>query len=216
MSSAVPFGAMDLRDPDTTIDLFDRAAEVMLASPLRRGSAVRLPAEGHLLATGDLHDNPVHLDRIVHLAGLERAPDRHVVLHELIHGERLINGMDFSHRMLGRVAQLVVEHPHQVHPMLGNHEVAQVTNVAVSKGAGNSVDLFDDALVYAYGDEWERVAESIDRFLRAMALAVVSDSGVMCAHSLPAPHRMARFDPSILDRALDDADLRGPDGTRTS
>jgi hypothetical protein len=204
---------MDLRDPDATIALFDRAAATMRSSPLRRGSTVRLPATGRLLATGDLHDNPIHLDRVVRLARLDAGPDRHVVLHELIHGDRLVNGMDFSHRMLGRVAMLVVDHPLQVHPMLGNHEIAQATNTGVSKGAGNSVVLFDEALEYAYADAWESVAAAIDRFIAAMALAVVSESGVMCAHSLPGPHRMERFDPGILDRELGDDDFRGPDGS---
>ena len=70
----------------------------------------------------------------------------------MIHGERLLNGMDFSYRMLGRVAQLVIDWPDQVHPILANHELAQLTGRGVSKGAGNSVELFNDALEFVFGE----------------------------------------------------------------
>jgi hypothetical protein len=173
---------------------------------------VRLPARGRLLATGDLHDNPAHLERVIELARLGVSPDHHVVLHELIHGERLVNGMDFSYRMLGRVAALVERHPAQVHPVLANHELAQMTGKGVSKGAGNSVELFRDAIEFAFGERSEEVDEAIRAFIRSMALAVLSEDGVLCAHSLPAEAAMAKFDPGVLDRALVEEDYRAPFG----
>src|SRR5687767_13520793 len=108
MSGASPSNIpapVNLRDASAVISLFERAAESMRRSPVRSGSVIRLPARGRLLATGDLHDNPVHLQKIIRLAKLEGSPDHHVVLHEMIHGERLINGLDLSHRMLARVAE---------------------------------------------------------------------------------------------------------------
>ena len=152
-----------------------------------------LPASGRLLATGDLHDNPEHLQKIIALARLE-TPDHHLVLHEIVHSDHLVNGLDLSHRMLARVAELLLEYPHQVHVLLANHELAQMTGQGVSKGAGNSVVLFDAGLEFAYGDEWLAVAEAIKRFVRAMPLAARSESGVFCAHSLPAPAAMDRFE----------------------
>lgn len=173
---------------------------------------MRLPGHGRLLATGDLHDNPDHLRKIVRLARLDESPDRHVVLHEIIHSEHLVNGVDLSHRTLARVAELVVAHPGQAHVLLANHELAQMQGRSVSKGAGNSVRLFDDGLAFVFGDECELVAEAIGRFIGAMPLAVLSASGLFCAHSLPAPRAMDRFDPGILDRELaaDDYGPRGP------
>jgi hypothetical protein len=200
-------------DAGSLIDLFDRATAQMLESPRRRGSAVRLPGEGHLLATGDLHDNPIHLAKILRVARLDESADRHVVLHELIHGERLINGLDFSYRILARVAALVLEYPEQVHPMLGNHELAQLTGRGVSKGGGDSVVLFEGALDYAFSEDAPDVAAAIDRFFTALPLAVVSDSGVLCAHSLPSAHRIDRFDVGILDRGLHPEDFEGPGGS---
>ncbi len=196
-----------LHDAAAATALFDRAAESLRNSPHRAGSAVRLPARGRLLATGDLHDNPDHFRKIVRLARLSE-PDHHVVLHEIIHGEVLVNGMDLSHRMLARVAHLAVENPGRVHVLLANHELAQLTGQRVSKGAGDNVELFDAGLEYAFGDECHAVAEAIKGFIRAMPLAALSESGLLCAHSLPAPRMLDAFDPGVLDRDLEDEDYR--------
>ncbi len=177
---------------------------------MRRGASVRLPASGTLLATGDLHDNPLHLDKILRIAGLERGPGHHVVLHELIHGERLVNGVDLSHRMLLRAAGLVAERPDQVHVLLANHELAQLTGRGVTKGAGNSVALFDDGLAFVFGDDWTAVRDAVVAFLRALPLALVSAGGVLCAHSLPA--NLDGFDAGVLERDLADADYQAPRG----
>jgi hypothetical protein len=209
-------GQTNLRDPAAVVRLLEHAAEVLTAGPTRAGSTVRLPARGRLLATGDLHDHPVHLATIIKLAQLERSPDHHVVLHELIHGERLVNGLDFSHRTLCRVADLVVQFPGQVHPMLANHELSQLVRQGVSKGAGNSVVMFEQAVEYAFGDDAETVNEAIRTFIRAMPLAVIGGpqgAAVLCAHSLPAPLMMKRFDPGVFERALSDDDYRGPFGS---
>ncbi len=203
----------DLNDADRMTDLFEDAAAALRGAACRSGSAVRLPARGRLVATGDLHDNPFHLEKIIRIAKLDAGPDRHVVLHEMIHGERLINGMDFSYRMLGRVAELVVARPEQVHPVLANHELSQMTGRGVSKGAGNSVELFRDALEFVFGDRSVEVSDAIEGFIRAMALAVVSEGGVLCAHSLPAEAMMNRFDAGVLDRELTDEDYAAPDGS---
>jgi hypothetical protein len=202
----------DIREAGTAVDLFDRSAQALAASPLRRGCAVRVPARGRLLATGDLHDNPFHFEKIMRLARLDQSPDHHVFLHELIHSERLVNGLDLSHRILARVADLVLRYSGQAHPLLANHELCQMTGAGVSKGAGNSVQLFNDGLEYAYGDDAEAVAHAIRGFIRAMPLALLSESGVLCAHSLPAAGAMARFDESVLDRALEARDYLSPDG----
>lgn len=192
------------------VELFRRAAEASRGGVYRRGACVRLPAAGRLLATGDLHDNPTHLEKILRIAGLDRGTAYHLVLHELIHGERLVNGVDLSHRMLLRAAALVAERPDQVHVLLANHELAQLTGRGVSKGGGDSVALFDEGLAFAYGEQWTLVRDAVAQFLRALPLALVSEGGVLCAHSLPAS--LAGFDAGVLERDLADADYRAPGG----
>ena len=202
-----------LQDATAVIELFDQAAQTLRSSPLRAGSTMHLPGHGRLLATGDLHDNPDHLRKIVHLARLEDSPQYCLVLHEIIHSERLINGVDLSHRMLLRVADLLVKYPRQVHVLLANHELAQMTGRGVSKGAGNSIELFNGGLAFVFGDQWDAVAEAVNRFIRAMPLALMTASGLLCSHSLPAPSAMDRFDPEVLHRELTDEDYRPGDGS---
>ena len=72
---------------------------------------MRLPAQGHLVISGDLHDHIVHLEKIRQLADLGSSPNRHVLLQELIHGPTLTHGCDVSYRMLGKVAQDILAHP---------------------------------------------------------------------------------------------------------
>jgi len=206
---------LDFRDALAVSETLDRAAEIMRQSPLRRGCAVHLPPRGRLLATGDLHDNPIHFKKIMRLAKLGQSPDHHVMLHELIHGENLVNGMDFSHRMLAKVALLVIEFPRQAHPLLANHELAQMTGRGVSKGAGNSVEMFRDGLEYVFGDDAETVNDAVKGFIAAMPLALITDhegGGTLCAHSLPAPHQMNHFDAATLERELTELDYQAPHG----
>ncbi len=201
------------------IDLFDRAAAALRTSPVRSGCSVRLPARGRLIATGDLHDNPVHLTKIMKVARLSESPDHHVVLHELVHGERLVNGMDFSYRVLARQAELVIAYPAQVHPLLANHELAQMSGKRITKGGGDSVQMFNDALDYVFGDDAGDVGEAIGRYIAAYPLALRSepapgvDGGVFCSHSLPAPLMMDRFDLNILDRELTPEDYEPRTGS---
>ncbi|MEE8477274.1 MAG: hypothetical protein V3S19_02835, partial [Gemmatimonadales bacterium] len=134
------------------------------------------------------------------------SPGNHLILHEIIHSEHLVNRVDLSHRMLLRVAALIVSYPTQVCLLLANHELAQMTGKGVSKGAGDSVALFNDGLAFVYGDGWIQVAEAIKALIRALPLAARSDAGLLCAHSLPGPR--PGFDPAVLDRDLTDADYR--------
>lgn len=203
----------DLHDASAVTALFEDAAALLRAHPQRVGSSVMLPARGRLLVTGDLHDNPAHLQRIIELASLDESESQHVLLQEMIHGEHLINNMDFSYRMLARVAHLIACYPQQVHPVLANHELSQMTGKGVSKGAGNSVELFNDALEYVFGDACETVAAAIGEFIRAMPLALRSESGLLCAHSLPTARQMKHFDMHVLDRELTDADYEAPSGS---
>lgn len=205
--------AVSMQDAAGVAALLDAAAEAMLADPKRRGSSVHLPREGRILLTGDLHDNPVHLRIVRDLARLDRGPSNHLVLHELIHGDRLVNGVDLSYRMLCRAAQLVLVHPGQVHVVLANHELAQAFRQPVSKGAGDNLELFDGGIDWAFGDEAAAVEEAIVRFVRAMPLAVRCGNGLMLSHSLPSPYELDGFDRGILDRPLADADYAHGSGS---
>lgn len=200
------------RQASAAADLLHEAAASLLHAPCRSGSIVRLEEGCAVTVSGDLHDNLVNLARIASTADLA-TPSNHVVVQELIHGPELLHGCDLSHRMLLRIAGLVLAHPGKVHPLLGNHELAQLLRRGVSKGGGNSVEQFQAGLELAFADESAAVSDAIDAFIRAMPLALCTAEGVCCAHSMPEPIHMKRFDPGVFDRELTDEDRAGPFGS---
>lgn len=208
--------AVDLSDPDAVSRVFIAAAEASRTAACRRGSIDVIRPPGQLIATGDLHDNPTHLERLIVAARLDTIDPHHLMLHEIIHSDRLVNGMDFSYRALARVAALKAAHPDRVHALLANHELAQLVNAGIVKEGVRVVEAFNQGLEYVFGEASGRVAESIGQFIRAMPLALRCEcptGDILAAHSLPSPWMMARFDPSILTRDLVDADYESRAGS---
>lgn len=216
---------IDLNDPRAVIDAFERGAAANRSAACRNGSIDEIRPPGRLIATGDLHDNPAHLTALVELAGLTPghadADRAHLTLHEIIHSDRLINEMDFSYRALARVAALKAEHPEFVHTLLANHELAQMLRSPILKQGVRCVEAFEAGLDHAFGAEAGAVESAIDAFVRSMPLALrchCSDHrgggfDVLCAHSLPNPAMMARFDTTVLARALSDGDYTPRQGS---
>ncbi|HED52660.1 MAG TPA: hypothetical protein ENJ00_00460 [Phycisphaerales bacterium] len=214
---------LDLNHAESVIAVFDAGVEANLDAACRSGSIDVIGSGEKLIATGDLHDNPIHFEKLVQAAGLtEGSTDpKHLTLHEIIHPDRLINDMDFSYRALARVAQLKVAFPEHVHTLMANHELAQMLKSGIIKNGVRCVEAFQDALIYIFNDDAARVEAAIDRFVRSMPLALrchcVKSSGVscdvLCAHSLPSPAMMTRFDPSVLSRPLVEDDLQPRTGS---
>lgn len=201
---------IDLQDPVIVRDAFDAGAEANRGASCRRGSIDVIEAPGRLIATGDLHDNPVHLSRVADAARLEEADGAHLTLHEIIHSDRLMGGMDLSFRALTRVAAMKAAHPERVHTLLANHELSQIVGAGIIKDGVRVVEAFNAGVEYVFGDEAPMVQEAIDRFVRSMALALRCHTGrgdILCAHSIPDPAMMGRFDPGVLERELTDEDF---------
>lgn len=213
-----PLARIDTQDPDAVVTLLAEAREANFDAACRRGSIDLVPPCGVLTATGDLHDNPIHFARVMQIAQVDRAtPDspRHVTLHEVIHGASAV-GVDFSHRALLRVAAVKRQFPDYVHTLLANHELSQIVGAGIIKDGVQVVEAFDDGVGHVFGDESHRVLKAIGDFIRSMPLALVSRSpagGVLCAHSLPSPGVMSRFDPDVLERALDELDYEPRKGS---
>ncbi len=209
----VQVGAFNLCDAQHVIRLFEDAADANLATPGRTGSVVEMPKKGRLMLTGDLHDHRENYEKIVKLAELDASDDHHVLLHELVHGEHLINNMDLSYRLLAQAAVLKLDRPNQVHFVLANHELAQVNCEGILKNGKSQVECFSNGLYYLFGETGLRIEEAIHRFIKTMPLALRCPNGVMACHSLPNQRMMARFDRSILEREMGDDDFKGPTGS---
>lgn len=214
-----PVHPIDLRDPDAVCGALLEGARANRDASCRRGSVDVAAAPGTLIASGDLHDNPLHLARLVHAAGLDpgapTAPT-HLTLHEIIHSDRLIHGMDFSYRALTRVAALKAAHPERVHVLLANHELSQVVGAGIVKDGVRCVDAFNDGLHHVFHDHAPRVEEAVRAFVRSMPLGLrvsTPRGDLLCTHSLPAPAMMSRFDPGVLERELTEADYQPRTGS---
>jgi hypothetical protein len=203
---ADPLSAYDTRSAPAVVGLLEQAAAANLDAACRRGSADVIEPIGTLIATGDLHDNPANLARVVGLARLGTDHPAHLTLHEVIHSDRLVGGVDLSHRALLRVAALKAANPEFVHTILANHELAQIIGSGIVKDGVRVVEAFNNGVEYVFGDGAEIVLGAIDAFIRSMPVALISgrhtDKGLLCAHSLPGPDVWDRFDPGVLDRPL--------------
>lgn len=208
----MPASLLNLSDHVEICDTLLEATELLFSYEGRVGNSHHIPSEGNVLVTGDLHDNPFHLAKIIKLATLHE-PTNHVVLQELIHSSETNNAHDFSYQMLVKVASLVVSYPLQVHPILANHELSQVTGRAITKGGGELVERFIQGIDHVFGKEADNVISAITSFVYAMPLAVRSASGLMCCHSLPNEALMDTFDMDMIDRELLPEDICGGDGS---
>ncbi len=214
------FQRLNLREAACVIDTLRAGTLALRSAKCREGAIDRIRFPGTLIATGDLHDNPLHLAKLIELAGLDGDPAQavpsnrfsnptHLVLHELIHSDRLLNGMDFSYRVLTRVAALKAAFPERVHLLLANHELSQVFGAGIVKDGIRVVDAFNEAVDVTFGDDAPSVHQAIREFILAMPLAlrgVCPKKDLLVAHSLPEPWMMSRFDPTILSRELTAAD----------
>lgn len=219
------FDALNLRDPASVISILEAGAVANVRAACRVGSIdVIGPFEvgepgSELIATGDLHDNPLHLARLMvraNLADPAPAPRRsHLTLHELIHSDDIANATDFSYRVLVRAAALKSAFPEYVHLVLANHEIAQLTGSEVVKEGVRCVEAFDAGLDAVFGDSAGPVRDALRAFIRSMPLALRIRAGdaeegrrdILCAHSLPDALLMDRFDATVLDRELTDDDF---------
>ena len=206
-SQTRPDATADLLDPSTVEGLFSAAAEANEATAGRRGGVVELPARGRLVVGGDLHDHGPNLERLLRLAALHASPDHHLVLQDLSHAHFRVNDRDLSIRALARVAALKERYPDQLHLIQSNHELAQYIGEPIFKSGVDLLGAFHQGLRYIYEDEASSVTEALHAFLGSLPLAVRTANGIFCAHSLPDPGELDRFDPDIIARAPSAADL---------
>lgn len=211
---------IDLRSAPAVCRVLREGAGANKLAGCRQGSidTVRAGPDDLLIATGDLHDNPLHLARLLALAGMDdpaAAPGAearaHLTLHEIIHGGRLVNDMDFSYRALVRVAAVKAAFPERAHVLLANHELSLLVGAGIIKDGVNVGAAFSDAIEFVFGESAPEVSAAVGEFIRSMPLAlrwgpVSSGLDVLCAHSVPSPELMDRFDAAVLGRELTEED----------
>ena len=202
---------LDLTDINEVIDTLRAGASACRSANCRQGSIEVIEAPGELIATGDTHDHPTNFKAVLSAAGLDGefgAEEKHLTLHEIIHPdlpESRELPIDTSFRGLTRIAFLKAQHPELVHVLLANHELAQAIGSGIMKNGVRCVDAFNAGIESVFGDESHRVHEAIADLVMSLPIALrckCPQGDILCAHSLPGPASMGRFDASILDREL--------------
>lgn len=185
------------------------AAEENLISSLRQQQVVHLPAEGQVWMTGDIHDHRRNFDRLIRSSDLGRNPQRHLILHELIHGDHVdANGAEDSWQTLYRAAEMKCDFPEQVHFLLANHDLAQIHGEGILKGGLSVCEAFNAGVRRDFGDAADDVIVIITEFLLSLPLAIKTDNGLLFCHSLPTDEQISKYDYTVFDRPLTGPDYR--------
>jgi len=194
-----------------TIDVFRRASEIQRELPIRRGNVVVLTKESgdDVLVGADLHGHRLNFRRLCHQASLDQHSRRHLIVQEVLHGGPSYPacGGCMSHLLLEDVVKLVVSYPGRVHFLLGNHELAEITDFPIRKGT-NFLNLqFRRGIEQFYGAAAADVRQAYVDYLKTCPLAVRLANGIFICHSLPDAKSFRVFDPRVLDQPLEAADL---------
>ncbi len=192
---------------DQVVETLGAAADENKMAPQRIEQVVHLPETGELWMTGDLHDHRRNFDKLLKAADLGNNPQRHVVLHELIHGDHYdASGAEESWVTLYRAAELKCDFPQQVHFMLANHDLAQIHGKGIMKAGLSVCEAFTKGVKKSFEGRHNVVTMAISEFLLSFPLAVRAPNGIFCCHSLPTDDQIDAFDFTIFDRPLS-----GPD-----
>lgn len=197
--------------PQTIIDLLNKAAQASEADPFRRGNLIHLPAAGTLIATGDIHGHRRNFERIVTFADLPNNPDRHVVLHEIIHGgPEDTKGGCLSYKLLFDVARYKLEFPDRVHTVMGNHDTAFINNSDVMKNGKEMNRAMRSAIEREFAGAAEDIILAMRQFLFSQPLALRCENRIWISHSLPSDLMADKFDLDVLTGKLQINDIVRP------
>jgi hypothetical protein len=197
--------------PQIIIDLLNKGTEANHADKYRRDNLIRLPADGSLVVTGDLHGHRRNFERIITYADLENNPDRHLILQEVIHGgpEDTLGGC-LSYKLLFDVIRYKLSLPDRVHILMGNHDTAFINRSEVMKDGREMNRAMCLAMEREFGEASAAVELATRQYLFSQPLAVRCENRIWMSHSLPSDHLIDKFDPGILNRQLKINDVVRP------
>jgi len=189
--------------PQTIIDLLNKGVKANHADKFRCGNLIHLPADGSLIATGDIHGHRRNFERIVAFADLASHHDRHVILQEIIHGgPQDAEGGCLSYRLLFDAIRYKLMFPDRVHIIMGNHDTTVINGTAVMKDGQEMNRALRLALKREFQQASADVEQAIRQCLFSQPLAVRCENRIWLSHSLPDDRSADGFDAHIMDRPL--------------
>lgn len=187
---------------DQVIESFDSAKEENLLDRYRTGQIIELPPDHEVWMTGDLHDHRTNFKKLVTSAKLDQNPQRHLILHELIHGDHIgPDGAEDSWKMLFQAAELKCDFPDQVHFLFANHDLAQVHGEGIMKAGLSVCEAFNKGIKKDFPSAHMSVQLAITEFLLSFPLAIRCPNGLWFSHSLPSDDQIPSYDYSVFDRS---------------
>ena len=174
----------------------------------RHGNLIELTSPGDVVMTGDLHGSQRNFERIVSFADLDNHPKRHVILHELLHSGSQGGDECHSYCLKAMAAALKARFPDQVHILLGNHAMAQVTRDEVLKNGQPMVRALNLGIASTFGQNTDYVIKALDDFILSLPIAVRTENRIWMSHSLPSLRHIGQFDDDIFDKKLTLHDFR--------
>ena len=186
---------------DRVIESFDNAKEENVLDRYRNGQVVELPPDHEVWMTGDIHDHRTNFKKLVGVAKLDENPNRHLILHELLHGDHFDNdGREDSWKMLHEAAELKCDFPDQVHFLMANHDLAQIHGEGIMKAGLSVCEAFNKAIKRDFPGHDMSVQVAITEFLLSLPLAIRCPNGLWFSHSLPADENIDGFDYGVFER----------------
>lgn len=196
---------------ERVIDTFEKATRANVDLLTRRGNVIELTPDtaDEVMITADLHGHRRNFNKIRQIADLGANPRRHLVMQEVCHGGPTypISGGCMSHQMLEDVASLKVKFPEQVHFLLSNHELAEMTDYPIVKHGKMLNLMFRFGMQEMYGPATNKIREAFVPFLRTLPLAVRVPDGIWISHTVPDKVDRRKFNMEIFDRPLRDDDF---------
>jgi len=177
----------------------------------RQHNLIVVPDTGNMVIAGDIHGHRRNFERIISYANLEKNPDRHLVLQEIIHGgPEDEQGGCLSFELLADATKLKIDYPDRVHFILANHDTAFINNSEVMKNGKEMNAAMRAAMQRRFGSRTKDVESAIERFLFSQPLAVRCPNRIWISHSLPSDRMIEKFDFSIFHRKLKISDIVRP------
>lgn len=174
---------------------YTKAIRTNMEDIYRNGDLIELPAEGDVIILGDLHGNRDNFNKVVNAADLVNHPKRHLILQEPTHTYETKE--DKSFLLIDEIAVLKSRFPNQVHIILGNHELSEITGKEILKGGICYNILFKEGMKKEYGNHYTAVREMMINFMKTMPIACITKSRIFISHSTPVakyiPHYSLSF-----------------------
>jgi hypothetical protein len=189
-------------DPLKLLATIRRATDLIRATPGRFGGIIEPDRAADVMVVGDLHGNLPAFKKMLAIAALDRHPERHLIVQELIHGSLMYpdDGGDRSHQLLDVFTALKCQYPDRTHHILGNHELAELTGRTIGKEGEALNARFRRGIETAYGGSSGAVYESYRALFAALPLAVRTKNRTYVCHTIPDAIDLDALDLALLRR----------------